>query len=182
MASDGRIFDGHTFLFGIDSDTDASALNPNTAARAVNRIFRGGRNLTRPAFKHFPFLLDDSAKPYEELIKSGNFQGWMEYRKAKPGGQDGVVVSIAGKILVFSLVNEKILVRLVFDGNDAKLLHTWFVQAEEWVYIQNGKEAPIFWDGLFPSTARRSNPDKSEMPIGTIDDDESQTRRGVRTR
>jgi hypothetical protein len=59
---------------------------------------------------------------------------------------------------------------LVFEGNDPQLLQTWFVQAEEWVYIQNGLDRPIFWNGQFPSTARRSDPDpaKNEMPIGTI--------------
>lgn len=174
MAEDGRVYDGHTFLFGQDTDTDASALAPNTAARAVNRVFRGGRNTTRPPFVHIPFLfeldfdLEGDARAYEDILRYGNFQGWMPYKKKKPGREDGIVVSIAGHIFFLTLVNEKWLVRFITDGNDARLLNTWFVQAEEWVYIQNGKDRPIFWNGLFPSTARRSDPALYEMPVGTI--------------
>lgn len=176
MAGDGRVYDGHTFVFGTDTDTDPSALPNNTVSRAVNRIFRGGRNRTRPPFEHKPFSFDlgfefeGDAKAFEELVKFGNFQGWMPYRKKKPGRQDGVIVAIAGNIFFLTLVNERIFVRFITGGNDPKLLHTWFVQAEEWVYIQNGKDRPIFWNGLFPSTARRSDPDPAlaEMPVGTV--------------
>lgn len=174
--ADGRVYDGHTFVFGVDTDTDPSALPPNTVARAVNRIFRGGRNRTRPPFVHKPFVFDlgveieGDAKAFEEAVRFGNFQGWMPYRKKKPGRTDGAVVAIAGTIFFLTLVNEKILVRVVISGNDPKLQHSWFVQQEEWVYIQNGKDRPIFWNGLFPSTARRSDPDPAlhEMPVGTI--------------
>lgn len=163
-----RIYDGCTFQFGVDTDTDPSALDPPTCAKAVNRIFRGGRNRTRPPFVHFPFVFEETPEEYQQLIRFGNFQGWMNYEKSKPGREDGAVVSVAGKIFFLTFVNEKVLVRLIFDGNDPKLLHTWFVQAEEWCYIQNGKDLPIFWDGLLPTTARRADPAANEMPIGTI--------------
>lgn len=174
--ADGRVYDGHTFVFGCDTDTDPSALPNNTIARAINRTMRGGRNETRPPFVHKPFLFDlgfefeGDAKEFEEAVRFGNFQGWTPYRKKKPGRQDGAVVAIAGSIFFLTLVNEKILVRLVIGGNDPKLMDTWFVQAEEWLYIQNGKDRPIFWNGLFPSTARRSDPDPNlfEMPVGTL--------------
>jgi hypothetical protein len=158
----------------MDADSDPSALKTNTASRAVNRIFRGGRNYTRPPFLHKPFIFEvdqelvGDARQFEELIKYGNFQGWMPYSKKKPGREDGIVVAIAGHIFFLTLVNEKMLVRLVCSGNDPYLLHTWFVQAEEWVYIQNGKDRPWAWNGLFPSTARRSDPSLNEMPVGTI--------------
>jgi len=171
-----RVYDGHTFIFGQDTDTDPSALNPSTAALAVNRMFRGGRNLTRPPFVHKPFLFDldtvfeGDAKEYENVVRYGNFQGWMAYKKKKPGREDGIIAAIGGCIFFFTLVNEKCFVRLVTIGNDPRLMHTWFVQAEEWVYIQNGKDRPIFWNGLFPSTARRSDPQPElyEMPVGTV--------------
>jgi hypothetical protein len=85
--ADGRVYDGHTSVFGIDTDTDPSALQNNTVARAVNRIFRGGRNLTRPPFIHKPFTYvnaDDEAV-LGNLIRFGNFQGWMPYITKKPG-------------------------------------------------------------------------------------------------
>lgn len=168
MAGDGRVLDGHTFLFGMDGDTDPSALKPSTSAKSVNRVFRGGKNRTRPPFLHKPFLFDEDSEQYRWLVTYGNFQGWTEYRKRKPGREDGIVVAIAGKIFFLTLVNEKFYCRFIVDGNDPRLLHTWFVQAEEWLYIQNGKERPIFWNGLLPSSARRSDASKNEMPVGTV--------------
>lgn len=168
MAEDGRIYDGHSFIFGSDTDTDPSALEPSIASKAVNRIFRGGKNRTRPPFIHKPFIFDDESAVYEDVLRYGNFQGWIPYRKKMPGREDGIVVSIAGCIFFLTLVNENWFARCIFKGNDPRLLHTWFVQANEWLYVQNGKDRPIFWNGLFPSEARRSDPDENEMPIGTI--------------
>jgi hypothetical protein len=165
---DSRIYDGHTFIFGMDAWTEPSAIPAVTAARAVNRIFRGGINLTRPGFIHKPFTCDDSTEDYEDVIYNGNFQGWAPYLAKRPNRYDGIVLAIAGKIFFMTLVNEKWTISLVFDGNDTKLMHTWFCQVEEWMYIQNGKDDAIFWDGQIPSTARRSDPNKNEMPMGTI--------------
>lgn len=170
---DTRIYDGHTSIFGNDSDTDPISLTPSRAAKSVNRIFRGGRNRPRPPFLHIDILrFEGEAVNYETVFRFGNFQGWFPYLKKKPNREDGIVVAIAGYIFFLTLVNEKIIVRLIFKGNDAKLLHTWFVQAEEWLYIQNGSQRPIFWDGQFApdgtTTARRSDPALSEMPVGTI--------------
>lgn len=171
--SDQRIYDGHTSVFGHDSDTDPISLIPSRASKAVNRIFRGGRNNARPPFLHIDILrFEGEAANYQNAFRFGNFQGWFPYVKKKPNREDGIVVAIAGFIFFLTLVNEKIIVRLIFKGNEAKFLHTWFVQAEEWLYIQNGSQRPIFWDGQFAAngttTARRSDPALNEMPVGTI--------------
>ena len=166
--SDGRIYDGHTFLFGQDTDTDPSALRPNISAKAVNRAFRGGRNQTRPPFLDFPCDFAEDSEVYREVFLNGNFQGWSVYRKKKPGRETGIVVSVAGRIFFMVLVNERFLVRYIFGGNNPYLMHTWFCQGEEWEYVQNGEDLPIFWDGFSPSSARRAIPEESEMPVGTI--------------
>src|SRR5687767_3434295 len=127
---DGRLYDGHTSVFGHDSDTDPISLTASRAAKAVNRIFRGGRNLARPPFLHTDVLrFEGEAANYQTAFRFGNFQGWYPYVKKKPNREDGIVVAIAGFIFFLVLVNEKIIVRLIFKGNDPKLLHTWFVQA-----------------------------------------------------
>lgn len=164
--SNDRHYDGHISLFGMDADTDPSFLAPQLVSRSVNRIFRGGINRTRPPFRHWSFLFSNSE--HEEIVKFGKFQGWMPYERKKPGSEDGIVVSISGNIYFFAFVNEQVLVRNIYSGNDVQLAHTWFVQAEDWVYIQNGKDKPIAWDGTFPSTARRLQSTDGEMPIGTI--------------
>lgn len=136
-------------------------------ARAVNRSFRGAKNRTRPPFVHVPFVFTD---PSDELIvKYGNVQGACFYRKTRAGRNDCIVASIAGNVFAFTLVNKKFQVDKVWANNNARLLHTWFVQAADWLYIQNGLDKPIFWDGIIPSTARQSKwPDEKEMPVGTL--------------
>ena len=47
-------------------------------------------------------------------------------------------------------------------------MHTWFVQAEDRVYIQNGYQNAITWGGDLNDPARRLNPFLKKMPIGTI--------------
>lgn len=160
------IYDGHTAVFGQNSAAQPTALAGNVLAKAVNKVFRGGCNDVRPPFWHLPWDITPEAESFELILRFGNFQGWMPYRKTQMGRQDGILISIGGSIFFLTLVNEKIQARSIMEGNDPKLMHTWFVQAREWAYIQNGKDLPIFWDGL--SNARRSNPEADEMPIGTI--------------
>ncbi len=168
MSADGRVYDGHTYLFGVDSDTDSSALPPNTASRAVNRIFRGGKNRTRPPFQHKKFDVSLLGDDQCNCLLYGNFQGWFPYKKKKPGRKNGLVLAVGGSIFFAVLVNDTFIVYPIFSGNDKKLFQTWFCQAEEYLYIQNGSQQAIIWDGLTPSTARRSIPEQNEMPIGTI--------------
>lgn len=168
MAADGRTFDGHTVIFGMDADVDPSVLDSTIAAKAVNRSFRGGKHRTRPPFIHKTFIF---ANEFDEtIVRYGNVQAATAYKKVSPGAADCIVASIAGFLFRFTLVNERFVVERVFDDqNNAYAMHTWFVQAKDWLYIQNGIDKPIFWDGTIPSSARRSNwPDEPEMPIGTI--------------
>lgn len=152
----------------MDLDTEPTALSNSTVVKSVNRTFRAGVNGPRPPFLHMPFEMSEGSVSYKDLVSEGNFQGWFAYQKKRPGRQDGIVFSCAGIIFFAVLVNERFLVSMVMDGNDPYLMHTWFEQVEEWLYIQNGKDLPIFWDGLLPSEARRSNPEANEMPIGTL--------------
>lgn len=167
MAADNRAFDGHVTVFGQDASLEPSLLTPEILAKAVNRSFRGGQNRTRPPFIHKQFVFANAAD--EHIVRFGNVQGACAYTKTRAGRVDSLIASIAGNIYRFSLVNEKFVVELIFSGNNAKVMHTWFVQAQDWLYIQNGLDNPIFWEGIIPSTARRSAfPNNNEMPIGTI--------------
>lgn len=167
MAADARAFDGHTVVFSQDCGIDPSTLDQTTVAKAVNRSFRGGRNRTRPPFIHRPFVFTDPQD--EAIVKKANLQGAVFYRKTRVAREDCLVASIGGYFFRFTLVNDKFVVDRIFHQNNPLLMHTWFVQAQDWLYAQNGLESPIFWDGTMPSSARRSGfPDNQEMPIGTI--------------
>ena len=169
MADDGRQYDGHMAMFGQDSDTEPSYLQASVAAKAINRVFRGGRNRTRPPFIHKQFVFGDEVKEYEDIVRYGNVQGCIAYRAKKPSRTDGLIYAVAGHVFHLTLVNDSFLVRFICKGNSSKLLHCWMKQAEEWLYIQDGNDLPWFWNGLFELPAVRSKgPDGFEMPVGTI--------------
>lgn len=163
MPLDGRIYDGFTTLLGMDGLTDPSYVPESLVAKSVNRTFRGGINDTRPPFQDVLIEFEDDE--LKELFETGNFQGAVEYKKTTPKNLAGIVVAIAGVIMFGRVTATKIRFERLIDGNDPFLMHTWFCQAEDQLYIQNGKEDPIRWDGINPAV-RLTGAD--EMPIGTL--------------
>ena len=148
MAEDGRVYDGTTNTIAMDAETHPSNLPPQIVASCVNRSFRQGINSTRPPFVEIPIQV---AYGYDEQIlddfQTGNFQGALPYKAIKSGSVDGIVISVAGVIYFLSIVNNVGTLYKLIDGNDPTMMHTWFVQAEDWVYIQNGYQDPIAWNG-----------------------------------
>jgi len=148
MANDGRIYDGTTVTVAMDAETHPSNLPPSYVASCVNRSFRQGINSTRPPFADLQINL---AYGYPESIltdfQTGNFQGAYAYKGISPGSVDGIICSVAGTIYFLAIVNNVCTLYPLISGNDPTLMHTWFVQAENWVYIQNGYQDPIAWSG-----------------------------------
>ena len=163
MPDQGTVYDGHVSLDGMDAYSEPAELNLSTVTKAVNRQFRGGINRTRPAFRQAELIFENDEDKTD--FTNGNVQGICAYKKVRPGRRDGLVVAVAGSMYFLTLVNEKAYVYRFFRGNNPKLMQTWLIQVEEWVYAQDGESLPMFWDGLIPSTARRSN-GVDEMPIG----------------
>jgi hypothetical protein len=71
-------------------------------------------------------------------------------------------------IYFLKLINNLAYAYKIIEGNDPGMMHTWFVQAEDRVYIQNGYQNAIAWDGDLSVPAYRLNPYLNKMPIGTI--------------
>jgi len=148
MAQDGRIYDGTAATIAMDAETHPSNLPPTYVSSCVNRSFRQGINSTRPPFTDLQINLAygyDSS--YLTLFQTGNFQGAYPYKAVSPGAVDGIVCSVAGQIFFIAIVNNICTLYPLIGGNDPTLMHTWFVQAENWVYIQNGYQDPIAWSG-----------------------------------
>ena len=148
MAQDGRVFDGSTATIAMDAETHPSNLPANYVSSCVNRSFRQGINATRPPFADLEIKV---AYGYPDStltdFQTGNFQGAYPYKSVSPGSVDGIICSVAGTIYFLSIVNNVCTLYPLISGNDPTLMHTWFVQAENWVYIQNGYQDPIAWSG-----------------------------------
>jgi len=148
MAQDGRVYDGTTTTIAMDAETHPSILPPTFVSSCVNRSFRQGINATRPPFTEIPITPAYGQDPsILNDFQTGNFQGAMPYKAIKDGSLDGFVVSVAGVIYFISIVNNVGTLYKLIGGNDATMMHTWFVQAEDWVYIQNGYQDAIAWSG-----------------------------------
>ena len=169
MPADGSVFDGFTSIVAQDADTHPSYLPPTMVAESVNRTFRGGINRTRPSIRNIPILAGEGqTEGIVNDIKNGNFQGSFPYRATNLNTKDGILLSVSGVIYFLVIANNTAYAYKLIEGNDPGMMHTWFVQAEDRVYIQNGYQNAIAWDGDLSVPAYRLNPYLKKMPIGTI--------------
>jgi hypothetical protein len=176
MPSEGSVFDGFTSIIAQDADTHPSYLPESVVAECVNRTFRGGINRTRPSIRNIKIVAGSGqSETIVNDIQTGNFQGAHPYRAVTYDSVDGLLISVSGIIYFLRIVNGTAYAYILkrdnktfTEWNDASLMHTWFVQAEDRVYIQNGYQNPIAWDGKLTSEAYRLNPYEKKMPIGTI--------------
>jgi hypothetical protein len=155
-----------------DAATHPSYLPPEFVAESVNRTFRGGINRTRPSIRYINIVAgENQSDSIVNDIETGNFQGAYPYRATELNTNDGIVISVSGKIYFLKIVNNLAYAYIlpgITEWNDASLMHTWFVQAEDRLYIQNGYQNAIAWNGNLSSNAYRLNPFQGKMPIGTI--------------
>jgi hypothetical protein len=169
MPSEGSVFDGFTSIIAQDADTHPSYLPPSMVAESVNRTFRGGINRTRPSIRNIPILPgENQTDTIVNDIENGSFQGSFAYRSTNSNTSDGILMSVSGVIYFLKISSNTAYAYKIIEGNDPGMMHTWFVQAEDRVYIQNGYQNAIAWDGDLNVAAYRLNPYKQKMPIGTI--------------
>lgn len=169
MANSGTIFDGCTTIIGQDADTAPSYLPQNYVSSCINRQFRGGINRTRPPWTQVEVVLGDGVDPaVMDEWNYGNFQGAIDYQSINLNTQDGICFAMMGNIYFFTINNNKAYLNKIATGNDMSMMHTWFVQAEDQLYIQNGYQDAINWNGDLTSPAIRLNPVLNQMPIGTV--------------
>ena len=169
MPADGSVFDGFTSIIAQDADTHPSYLPPTMVAESVNRTFRGGINRTRPSIRNISIVAGEGqSETIVNDIQNGNFQGSFPYRATNLNTNDGILLSVSGVIYFLKIVNNIAYAYKLIGGNDPGMMHTWFVQAEDRVYIQNGYQNAIAWDGDLSVPAYRLNPYLKKMPIGTI--------------
>jgi hypothetical protein len=169
MPADGSVFDGFTSIVAQDADTHPSYLPPSMVAESVNRTFRGGINRTRPSIRNISIVVGEGQpSTIVNDIQNGSFQGSYPYRATNLNTNDGILLSVSGVIYFLKIVNNIAYAYKLIGGNDPGMMHTWFVQAEDRVYIQNGYQNAIAWDGDLSVPAYRLNPYLKKMPIGTI--------------
>jgi len=149
MPAEGSVFDGFTSIIAQDADTHPSYLPESVVSESVNRTFRGGINRTRPSIRNIPIIAGDGeGETIVNDILGGNFQGAYPYRSTNLRTNDGILLSVSGIIYFLKIVNNRAFAYKIIEGNDPGMMHTFFVQAEDRAYIQNGYQNAIAWDGV----------------------------------
>lgn len=175
------INDGHNAITGITGGNPV-LIGLDRAANAVNRFFRNDINGTRLPFREFPLTFSDPED--ETLFRQGNVQGAFFYTGRVPTTSvtiaaqqqlyfpNYLIVSIAGVIFAILMQGSAgTVIRLSMLGsiNNPLLLHTWFAQGYEWLFVQNGEQNCIIWNGQDTTKFAnyfRANPVLNQMPVG----------------
>ena len=153
MASATRINDGQiNFAGGVDSgknptiqtELDPTGLRRNQLAWAANATMRGGGVGCRTGWNKvtLQFGGDTALKDAFEL---GQFQG--EFLYDPRGGFPYMVLAISGKLFIVHVESDGSVVEISTPplSMTATANHVWFVQAEEFLIIQDGTMLPLFW-------------------------------------
>lgn len=154
---------------GVDSGFAPSLLQPNQLAWAVNTTVRGGFPQARPGWWRRPLRFPSGASgaSMQSAFATGRFQGCGSYRS--DSGESFLAVAISGRIFLVRLpgfdVSE---ITIPGDASDPNQLHAWFIQAENFLIVQDNLRAPVIYDG---AGSRRANSGGlstgvREVPVG----------------
>lgn len=175
------IFDGHDALTGIEGGNPI-LLKGDKVANSVNRWYRDDRNRTRCPFSEIQLTFANASD--QTAFQQGNVQGAFFYTGRPPTNNvtlaetnqvyfpNYLIVSIGGIIFAIMLQGSRgtvIRLRTAQTINNPMLLHTWFAQGYEWLFVQNGEQNCLIWNGQDTTKDYnyfRSSPSLSQMPTG----------------
>lgn len=163
----GPYSDGFENVSGV-SGNDPSVIPDGLVANAVNRLFRYGENKARLPITEVPWTyVGDTDGNLKKLVEGGNFQGATFYSAYPTFQTSCLVASFAGTVVQINIVGNSAIVTKLIDGNQPTLRHAWFAQGFEYLFIQDGIDNCIIWDGVNP--AFRSDPvGLFQMPVGSV--------------
>jgi hypothetical protein len=158
----GRVTDAITSLEGgMDSGKSPSLIEKNQVFYAQNITFRGGFARTRPGFRRGKIVASAAAT----ALKDGRFQGAHYYQHSD--GTGSLIAVAAGDVYRISASGSSWAVTDITNSvslsSSVSRMH--FLQAENYLIIQDGTSRPFIWDGS--GAARASVADDDEIEPGT---------------
>jgi hypothetical protein len=150
------------FAGGMNSGFDPANLQESQYARGINVSCRGGVIRTRPDFKLLDLQFQSNAD--RERFRIGKFQGAAWFQQ---GATQNIVAVMSGIVFTINPVTRQ--VRSLTQ--DVGFLNQYvdrchFLQVNEFMIVQDGYSRPIII--VAGGAARVSDPDKDEIPPGTI--------------
>lgn len=159
VALDGGIDSGRSPA--IQSEANPNGLRRNQVSFAINATMRGCQIKQRPAYMQR--LLVFANETDQTNFEEGRWQGASFYEADT--GPNSLIAAIGGRLFQIQVENgfRVIDVSVPGDLNAANRLYSWFVQAENFLVVQDGIDRPIIFDG---ASSRRALP--HEIKTGTV--------------
>jgi hypothetical protein len=140
---------------GVDSGRSPSLLSNNQFSFAVNTTFRGGFPANRPGYKNVPLTFPLDVDFTEKL-----FQGAFVYQPDTAPAFN--VVMIAGHLYKVTTDGQVQDISVPNDPSASNRPIAYFVQAENYLIVQDGQSRALIFDG---ASSRRAG--DNEIPVGT---------------
>lgn len=160
---------GHKVQFGVDTSANPSLINGRIlATEAVNRIFRGGDNDTRPAFQLLN--LQFTSEEERELFETRRLTSLYGYNGILPYTQPFIIATVGKNVWAGNYLSKNVLMQRIYSDLDDSLMQHYPLQAETLLIINDGKNDPIFWNGQVSQMRKCKDSafSKAPMPIGNI--------------
>ena len=159
---------GHTKQRGVDASAHFDEFATLYNSDSVNRKYRGGLNQTRDPFVGLKteFTDDDTKRVFE----SGNVSGVFGYEAIASGTSPHIIVAVGDSICAGRVFTRAIEFRTLYKGIDPQWEHSFFVQQQNLLVWQNGKDLPLAWDGTQDGMkpAKDFEGVENPMPVGNI--------------
>lgn len=139
------IFDGHTIQKGADSSSRVGELSRLFSSLSVNRQYRRGKNSTRPPFKSLELIGDDEAI---DIFQNRTCHASFGYRKVRPKKQPCILIYAGDALIKARIFARNLELSILKRGLASNVRHGFFVQAEDYVFFQNGVDTPLVFDGI----------------------------------
>ncbi len=155
---------------GMDSSANTLLLPKEFTSYAVNCSFRKNQVSSRPPFINientFPYKEDDE----DETFANGNVTGVFSYLGINNLTQSYIIAAIGDSIFAGLVSGDSIQWRRIYKGIDPKWNMSFFCQANQYLIWQNGKDLPLYWDGVATTMRYCKDAPKVDkpMPIGNI--------------
>lgn len=174
IAAKNRIATGFRALSQMDSGENASVLAEDEVRMAVNTTFRNGFAEVRPGLKKLTLTYPADVMPDNSGMAAqvGLFQGACVYRPSN--APECLVASISGRQFRFNVAGNLKVSEITprfsdgtIDRNSKWRDTAYFLQAEQFLFTQDGQSPCMIYDG---GQNRRANAAATvpEIPPGTV--------------
>lgn len=151
---------------GIDTSASSLELGARMCRIAVNRSFRGKDNQTRPPFVLRKSVFLDSNAEY--MLRFGNVTGCLGYQKTGNLNSNYGIIASGDSIIAGRIVGSSIEWQTIYKGIPSLYAHSFFVQAENNLVWNNGKDYGLYWPGYGKMKFIFNSGVEAPMPVGNI--------------